>query len=89
LNDKEIEELFQELATRIQEEIMDADDSLLECKECNNNENFIISYGMDYMTVKKGTNKIINIHGERRIHKADDIIFICQKCKKIVLEGCW
>jgi len=73
----------------IKEQVIDAEpDELIRCDDCGNDEKFYVCMSPLWMKMEKGTNAIIELTGETRIHKPDDVFIICRKCNKIILESC-
>ena len=80
---------FDHLKNDIKEHVLDAEpDKLLQCPRCKNEVNFRVFIGGLCMTMEEGSNEIVDLNGEMRINKPDDIVFICPKCESIILESC-
>lgn len=78
---------FEYLKDDLKEQIIDADNSLIVCSECGNDEKFNVYIDELHLKLEKGTNRIIDLNAERRMTKPSDIIFVCPHCKKVMLES--
>jgi len=81
--------VFDHLKEDIKEQIIDAEpEHLIRCEDCDNDEEFYVCISPVWMELEKGSNTILEITGDTRIHKADDVFIICRKCNKIIVESC-
>lgn len=80
---------FDHLKADLKEQVIDADDAPIRCSRCGNDEDFKIYIDELYLTLKKGSNEIIDLSGETRMWKPTEVVFVCDKCNCVALEGCF
>lgn len=80
-----IDEKFKYITQDLQD-LLNEDESLFKCKECGNDETFIVAISPLEIRIKKGTNEITNVF-DTNARTDDSVYFICMKCNKIVLDS--